>query len=200
MSAMFSLKNRVNAVSSQIAARSLLVCLSRNWRFFPKIDMKSQKTPTSQNNIKEWSWRSHTSRENLVQRYNIKTMWCVCADRRRGELTTQNRAESPEPCPDTHSQMHLAMVPRPPGEETVAFFLKKWCWKNWISTCKIVKSSHLNSSCASDKTPWQTQPKEERVHSHSPNWGSSCPFSICTIQDPNQGMMPPTVGGASHTT
>lgn len=66
----------------------LLVCFSRNKRIFPNIYMKSQETNTGQNNTKERSWRSHTSRENLVQRYNFKTTWCVCADRHRGELTT----------------------------------------------------------------------------------------------------------------
>lgn len=40
----------------------------------------------------------------------------------RGELTTENRAESPELCPDISSQKNLTMVSRPPGEEAVAFF------------------------------------------------------------------------------
>jgi hypothetical protein len=83
----------------------------------------------------------------------IETMWCLHKNR---AIYQWNRIESSKINPYICGQLNFSKVPSPftGGKKSV---LNKWCWENWVSTCKRRKV---------DRDPLGT-PNGSRVHTRT---------------------------------
>uniref|UniRef100_A0A8W4F8Q9 Uncharacterized protein n=1 Tax=Sus scrofa TaxID=9823 RepID=A0A8W4F8Q9_PIG len=79
----------------------------------------------------------------------IKTVWHWYQSRHTDRW---NKLENPEINPDTHGELIFDKGGKNIKMEKSLF--SKWCWENWIATCKSMKLEHTLTPCMKINSQW----------------------------------------------
>lgn len=102
-----------------------------------KLTLDSQMTLNSQNNLEKENKAGGLILSHFKTHYKttvIKTVWFCDKNR---YIDQWNRIQNPEINLHVHDQLVLNKGAK--GYTKGKSLFNKWCWKNWIFTCKIMK-------------------------------------------------------------
>ena len=104
--------------------------------------MKTQKTPNSQSSLEKeaWSWRNQPSWLQIIQQSYSHQNSMVLAQKHRYRQMEQSR--EPRNNPRTYGYLLFDK-----GGKNIQWskdsLFNKWCWENWIVTCKRIELEHF---------------------------------------------------------
>ena len=106
------------------------------------IHMETQKTPNAPSSLEkeEWSWRNQPSwLQIILQSYSHQDSM-IPAQKQQYRQLEKNRKPRDKP-------MHLWVLIFDKGGKDIPWgkdsLFSKWCWGNWIATCKRMKLEHF---------------------------------------------------------
>ena len=139
---------RFNAIPIIFQWHSSQKCINN-----PKMHMEPQKTPKSQSNPeKQQSWRHQTSRfQTTLQSYSNQNSMVLALKTDTQTNRTEQRVQ--KQIPHIYSQLIFDKGTKNTqwGKDSP---LDKWCWENWMTTCKKMKLDPYHSPLTEVNLKW----------------------------------------------